>query len=204
MPRCQIHVPGESAFFRKIPETFPVGGEVFQISASDRQLAELAPIGNNNDHGFFALVEIDSERMGVLLASPLDDVVDSLQRNGVMKFKFICHGPDTVEPVSLLLTVYVEDVNDNVPTFINTPYTAKVEELTPPGIAILNGIVAIDNDKSNTPNSDVIYTIVDGNERGMFQLKSSQSASLILNKPLDYDAGDREFNLRIRAKVKEF
>ena len=100
--------------------------------------------------------------------------------------------------------MYVEDVNDNVPTFINTPYSVKVEELTPPGIAILNGIVAIDNDKANTPNSDVIYTIVDGNERGIFQLKSSQSASLILNKPLDYDAGDREFNLRIRAKVKEF
>lgn len=33
----------------------------------------------------------------------------------------------------LSVTVYIEDVNDNVPTFIDTPYEVTVDELTPTG-----------------------------------------------------------------------
>lgn len=31
------------------------------------------------------------------------------------------------------MTVYIEDVNDNVPTFLDTPYEVTVDELTPTG-----------------------------------------------------------------------
>lgn len=97
------------------------------------------------------------------------------------------------------VTVYVEDINDHAPRFLDVPYHTTVDELTPVGLTLFRGIHAVDRDKPNTPNSDVHYAIVGGNEGGWFTLESSHRASLILNKPLDYDAGDKEFVLTIMA-----
>ncbi|KMQ96809.1 cadherin-89d-like isoform x4 protein [Lasius niger] len=66
-------------------------------------------------------------------------------------------------------------------------------------VTIFRGIHALDGDKPNTPNSDVYYAIVKGNEQGKFSLESGHRTALILRKPVDYDSGDREFNLIITA-----
>lgn len=68
-------------------------------------------------------------------------------------------------------------------------------------MTIFRGIHAVDGDKPNTPNSDVHYAIVKGNERGKFSLESGHRTALILRKPVDYDNGDREFTLVIAATV---
>lgn len=68
-------------------------------------------------------------------------------------------------------------------------------------MTIFRGIHALDSDKPNTPNSDVYYVIVKGNEQGKFSLESGHRTALILRKPLDYDSGDREFTLVITATV---
>lgn len=68
-------------------------------------------------------------------------------------------------------------------------------------MTIFRGINAFDGDKPNTPNSDVHYAIVKGNEEGKFSLESGHRTALILRKPLDYDAGDRLFSLIITATV---
>jgi hypothetical protein len=69
-------------------------------------------------------------------------------------------------------------------------------------LTIFRGIRATDRDKPNTPNSDVQYAVVAGNERGKFSLDSSHQAFLTLKRPLDYDTGDREFLLTITAAVR--
>lgn len=68
-------------------------------------------------------------------------------------------------------------------------------------MTIFRGIHAVDGDKPNTPNSDVHYAIVKGNEQGKFSLESGHRTALILRKPVDYDNGDREFTLVIAATV---
>lgn len=73
-----------------------------------------------------------------------------------------------------------------------------------PGSTIFNDILARDNDKPNTPNSDVHYSIIGGNERGKFSLEDTNPASLLLRNPLDYDAGDTHFVLTILASVGNF
>lgn len=72
------------------------------------------------------------------------------------------------------------------------------------GSTIFSDILAKDNDKVNTPNSDVHYSIVGGNERGKFSLEDNNPASLLLRNPLDYDAGDTDFLLTILASVRNF
>lgn len=66
---------------------------------------------------------------------------------------------------------------------------------------IFRGILAVDDDKPNTPNSDVQYSIVGGNERGRFSLNSSHKPILQIKKSLDFDTGDREFDLIVQATV---
>lgn len=68
-------------------------------------------------------------------------------------------------------------------------------------MTIFRGIQATDRDKPNTPNSDVQYSLTAGDTQGRFALENSHRALLIVKKPLDYDSGDREFQLTITATV---
>lgn len=97
------------------------------------------------------------------------------------------------------VTVYVEDVNDHAPYFLDVPYHVTVDELTPVGLTLFQGIHAVDRDKPNTPNSDIHYSIVGGNHEGRFALENSHRAALVLKKSLDYDSGNREYTLKIMA-----
>ncbi|GFU71945.1 cadherin-89D [Trichonephila clavipes] len=99
----------------------------------------------------------------------------------------------------LPVTVYIQDINDHAPEFQNTPYYLEVDELTPVGLTVFRGLHAIDKDKPNTPNSDVTYSIVGGNENNSFALSDPIEGILVVNKPLDYDYGSREFKLLIQA-----
>jgi len=72
------------------------------------------------------------------------------------------------------------------------------------GLTIFRGIHAVDRDKPNTPNSDVQYSLLSGgDDHGHFALESSHRAALVLKAPLDFDAGDTEFNLTVVASVSK-
>lgn len=92
-------------------------------------------------------------------------------------------------------------MNNHSPQFVNTPYHVMVDELTPVGLNIFRGIRAVDLDKANTPNSDIKYSIIDGNEKGKFTLENGHNPGLLVHKALDYDTGDHEFQLVIQAAV---
>jgi Cadherin domain. len=69
-------------------------------------------------------------------------------------------------------------------------------------LTIFKGIQAVDKDKPNTPNSDVQYSIIGGNDKGKFTLENNNhKAALVLKKPLDYEAGDTQFLLVLLATV---
>ena len=70
------------------------------------------------------------------------------------------------------------------------------------GTKILCGIHAIDKDKPSTLNSDVYYTITDGNEEKKFTLENGDNGTCItLSKNLDYDKGERQFIITVAAMV---
>ena len=56
----------------------------------------------------------------------------------------------------------------------------------------------------NTPNSHVTYSIVSGNEDKKFSIEGSGKAVVVLRKKLDFEAGDRLFNLTVLAQVPYF
>ena len=72
-------------------------------------------------------------------------------------------------------------------------------------LVISNDFFFSDRDKPNTANSEVTYSIIGGNEQRKFSVEatSSKKAVIVLRKDLDYDSGDKLFNLTIRAEVRK-
>ncbi|XP_008554394.1 cadherin-89D isoform X3 [Microplitis demolitor] len=199
---CQFYPLGEYLKFVRVPENFPLGAEVLSLEIHPRSHLTIMPIDKDEDARYFAYKDINATHISVILAQSLEELVDSEIPRNLLKFRFVCDysdGANSLTSSHLSVTVYVEDINDHAPQFIGTPYHVFVDEFTPPGMTIFRGINAFDGDKPNTPNSDVHYAIVKGNEEGKFSLESGHRTALILRKPLDYDAGDRLFSLIITA-----
>ncbi|XP_066256989.1 cadherin-89D isoform X1 [Euwallacea similis] len=198
---CQFYPPGEYLRFVRVPENLKIGDEVLRVEVYPRNDLSLLPVDKNEDVNYFTYRDLNRTTVAVLLAKSLEDLVDSNTPRNVLKFKLSCDyhdGEDTITS-SLSITVYVEDINDHAPTFLGAPYQVEVDELFPVGLTLFRGIRAIDRDKPNTPNSDVQFAIVAGNERGKFALESSHQPDVILRRTLDFDAGDRDFVLTITA-----
>ncbi|KAJ8919177.1 hypothetical protein NQ315_012163 [Exocentrus adspersus] len=199
--RCQFYPQGEYLRFVRVPENLKVGEEVLKIDVYPRNNLNLQPVDKDEDVHYFTYRDLNRTTVSLLLAKSLEDLVDNDNPRNVLKFKVSCDyddGEDTITS-SLSVTVYVEDINDHAPIFEGAPYNIAVDELTPVGLTIFRGIRATDHDKPNTPNSDVQYAIIAGNERGKFALESSHQAFLILRRSLDYDTGDRDFLLTVTA-----
>ncbi|GLH03452.1 Cadherin-89D [Gryllus bimaculatus] len=183
---CQFYPAGEYLRFVRVPENVPVGGEVLQVEVHPRRNLTLQPVDKAEDARFFTVQAVNSNVVSVLLARPLEALVDSENPQNVLKFRLVCDyndDEDTQISSYLSVTVYVEDINDHAPEFVDAPYHVTVDELTPTGLTIFRGIHAVDRDKPNTPNSDVQYTIVSGNEEGKFGLESSHRAALDRGSP---------------------
>ncbi|KAM3959946.1 LOW QUALITY PROTEIN: cadherin 89D [Aphomia sociella] len=198
---CNFYPAGEYLKFVRIPENLKVGDEVLQVEVHPRKNLSLQPVDKEDDAHYFTYRDVNRTHVSVVLAQSLNSMVDSDTPQNVMKFRLGCDfdsGDDLISAY-LSVTVYVEDVNDNSPKFIDLPYKVTVDELTPAGLTIFKGIRAFDRDKPNTPNSDIQYSITDGNTDDHFALESSHKPALILKKQLDYDTGDREFKITVTA-----
>uniref|UniRef100_A0A182SHC2 Cadherin domain-containing protein n=1 Tax=Anopheles maculatus TaxID=74869 RepID=A0A182SHC2_9DIPT len=105
--------------------------------------------------------------------------------------------PDATLSTVVRVIVTVEDANDNAPEFQPGTYEATIGELVPIKHSIAK-LSALDADQSGSPSSEVIYQIISGNDSGMFSI-DLVSGLLYTNKYLDYDHGQTQYNLVIRA-----
>ncbi|XP_037944011.1 cadherin-89D-like, partial [Teleopsis dalmanni] len=202
-----IAAESEGVRFIRLREDAEVGKEILILNAYPRTKIALMGSEGSGDHKYFGLQEINATTIGIMLSHSLEDLVDSEVPKNLLKFRVLCAGKgEKLEEGSYLsITVYIEDVNDNVPEFLNTPYTININENTPIGTVIFEGIQAIDHDKPNTPNSDVHFSIstvadqlsADGSP--YFALKGPHRPLLVLKKELDFDYGIRSFKLPLFA-----
>ncbi|XP_068626137.1 cadherin-89D [Battus philenor] len=198
---CNFYPVGEYLKFVRIPENLEVGDEVLQVEVHPRKNLVLQAVDKEEDAQLFTYRDVNRTHVSVVLAQSVDHLVDSDSPQNVVKFRLGCDfdtGDDLISAY-LSVTVYIEDINDNAPRFQDLPYRVTVDELTPVGLTIFKSIRAFDRDKPNTPNSDVQYSITGGDPEGRFSLEGSHKPGLVLAKPLDYDAGDREFLITVTA-----
>lgn len=88
-------------------------------------------------------------------------------------------------PLSSTATVMISvlDTNDNPPIFHNLEYHISVKEHHPLNMEVIK-ISAFDYDSGD--NADIVYSIVSGNDEGIFTV-DSQNGTVTLVKPLDYE-----------------
>lgn len=99
------------------------------------------------------------------------------------------------EPV--MVTIIVEDVNDNYPRFLEEPYEVSIKEDAPRGttVAILR---AKDDDLPDSPAATLVYDITSGNDGGLFRVEKTTGAVLV-NSTLDCDLEPEVYNLVMMA-----
>ncbi|XP_050427900.1 cadherin-89D [Adelges cooleyi] len=199
---CQFYPIDNHHRIVRLLETAAVGSEVTQIEVHPRRSLSLQPVENNDDVAFFKFRTINRTTISLRLARSLGDLVDRPNPIDKIKVKLVCGVDDTSASASVMITVEIEDVNDNNPFFIGAPYNAEVSESIPIGTTIVKNIRALDADKPSTPNSDVRYLIAASKSQAKFSLvmDADGSAAIILKESLNYDSGDDRFLLDIFAK----
>lgn len=172
-----------------------------------RNSVVLKGMERSGDQSYFRLRELNSTTIQVLLDKSLEDLVDRDTPQNLLKFKILCSSANSrneEQSSFMTVTVYIEDINDHFPAFLNMPYEVEVDELIPVGSTVFQNIVAFDRDKPNTPNSDIQYSLgaQDATTAGFFALESPHRPSVVLRKALDFDEGIRKFELQIIASVR--
>lgn len=196
----------EGVRFIRVREDMNVGSDILTLRAYPRDSIKIKGVDRSSDYKFFKLLEINNTFVQVLLDKTLDDLVDRDVPQNLLKFKIECSSRDgrNEEASSLVITVYIEDINDHFPKFKNLPYKINVDESTPVGSTVFQGISAFDRDKPNTPNSDVQYSmgLQDYGPGGpYFSLESPHRPAVVLRRPLDFDEGIQQFLIPIIASV---
>ncbi|XP_037884780.1 cadherin-89D [Glossina fuscipes] len=202
-----VSAESEGVRFIRLREDAPIGREILALKAFPRSKVSLLSTENNGDHKYFAISEINNTTIVISLIRSIEDLVDRDVPKNLLKFRIVCtaRNEKLEEGSYLSVTVYIEDVNDNKPEFLNVPYIVDIEENTMSGTIIFEGIQAFDRDKPNTPNSEVHFSMstvpeqlsADGSP--YFSLKSPHKPLLILKKELDFDNGIRLFKLPLFA-----
>ncbi|XP_021693940.1 cadherin-89D isoform X1 [Aedes aegypti] len=205
--KSNLRTKSDGVQFLRLKEDFPVGGEIVSLYAYPRNSILIARTENSSDGEYFRLKEVNSTAVSVILNRSLDQLVDSDNPQSILKFSVFCSGTTMAmkqdnQSSFFTITVYVEDINDNDPEFINLPYAITLDESTPIETVVFNRIKAIDRDKPNTPNSDIEYAIAPKQLKSgdfPFRLESSQKPKLILQRPLDYDTGLHSMSVLVIA-----
>ncbi|XP_053686645.1 cadherin-89D-like [Sabethes cyaneus] len=203
--KSNLRTKSDGVQFLRLKEDFPVGGEIVSLYAYPRNSILIARTENSSDSEYFRLKEVNSTVVSVILNRSLDDLVDSDNPQSILKFSVFCSGTAIKQDNQssfFTITVYIEDINDNDPEFINLPYAITLDESTPIETVVFNRIKAIDRDKPNTPNSDIEYAIAPKQLKSgdfPFRLESSKRPKLILQRPLDFDSGQRSLSVLVIA-----
>lgn len=208
---CQIinrtphFIPSSGDMSRfSLPENTPVGSVVYQLRGVD-------PEGSKLRYSISGPVfSVDRDTGVVRLRQSLDrelqdsvEVIISITDEGVLGTE-----PNTV---SLRREIPIRDFNDNAPTFIGRPYSAKMSESTKPGaiVKITPDIIVTDLDEGM--NADVkLSCYLDPTKENddiceVFEVKTEKiaqgkySASIVLKKTLDFETRP-SYILSIQAK----
>ncbi|XP_063075464.1 protocadherin Fat 1a isoform X1 [Engraulis encrasicolus] len=174
-------------------ESTAIGTEIIRVEAKDKDLGDngLVRYSILADTSQFAI----DEETGVV------SVKKSLDRETHPSFtlRIAAHDQASSEPQlvsTVLLRIFLEDVNDNPPKFIPPNYRVKVREDLPIGTVIM-WLEAHDPDLG--PSGQVRYSLVDNGE-GKFEVDKLSGAVRIVQN-LDYEK-KQVYSFTARAKDK--
>ena len=146
---------GQNFYHGSIPEDAPLSAPVLNVSTSDLDYME-------NATAVFTFLSDDNNTVfDIDRTSGQLFVVGSLDFEITREYSFVVvamdSGPITTRLSSEVnVTITVTDVNDNIPTFLNSSYTTSVREDAPP----LSSLIVLEaSDEDSAVNAEISYSL---------------------------------------------
>ncbi|XP_041643191.1 cadherin-8 isoform X1 [Cheilinus undulatus] len=189
----------EGPYRASVPEMSAVGTPVTRVTATDAD----DPVYGNSAKLVYSILEgqpyfsIDPNSATIKVA------LHGMDREMREEYLVVIQAKDMGGHMGGLsgtttVTVTLTDINDNPPKFSKSLYEFVISEDLP--IGKMGGKVKA-NDRDIGENSKSTYSIVEGDEQGMFEIitdTQAQEGILRLKKPLDYES-KRAFTLKVEA-----
>lgn len=204
----RVHILNDNqqrnAFFQtqyraRVAEDAQIGTKVLNLVSNvedKRSLAQginLEIIAGNTDKIFDILLP----DLAIILVKPLDrETKESYHLELLMTEKELT-ASNVNENSTITVTVTVDDVNDNTPKFISKIYKAIINESVPLR-HVVGRVECIDMDAPNSENSEIVYSIISGNDNQLFTIDLI-SGQISVNNRLDYDTHPSPYSLVIQA-----
>lgn len=170
-----VFISSNTEFF--VAEDAPIGAEVALIQATDADVGEYGKItyllDTSSTQGKF---KIDKDTGSISVASPLDRETTSTYSLVVQALDNYNYGFATGESRKAFkqITVRVTDVNDETPVFVKQEVCATVTEFHRIRDTVFM-VSASDLDDPASPNGKLQFSIVGGNEEGLFGIENQDS-----------------------------
>lgn len=157
-----------------------------QVMATDR---DEDMITYSEHSGFQEMFTLNSTT-GVITTLPGIDLDFETQQMYILTVE----ATDGIFTSSATVTVAVEDVNDNAPSFVNAQYSATIPESSAPGSSILQ-VKAEDRDSGS--NAAIVYSISDLG--GMFGI-GPETGVVTLEQEVDFEVNSGPFVITVVAE----
>ncbi|XP_050299893.1 cadherin-23 isoform X2 [Anthonomus grandis grandis] len=180
----------------RVPENATVGSSLVQIIATDEDTGLNGAVR-------YRLKSDPAGHWKTFNLQPVSGILElrlPLNRKKQKIYDIRIEAYDLGNPTSLSsdldLTVYVRDINDYQPQFMQDEFVVEFTENKQPGLEIKKLPDTIDRDEfdyTSTP-SPICYFLVGGNENGLFNLHPLEH-TLQITKPLDREEMDKHLLL---------
>ncbi|EDO34817.1 predicted protein [Nematostella vectensis] len=183
----------ETQYVGRLPENQPTGTGVLTVRAVDNENDQITYQLSGED-GRFKINSVTGE-----ITSNVNIDREKLPGSNLLEFKAIAYdakGAGYDYRVDVPVRVQIEDVNDNTPVFINTPYSISVKENT----LGTTGFAVKATDADQGQNALIKYSITGGNEANMFKIGAYEGTISVFpdSGVLDYEKY-KSFNLTVSA-----
>ncbi|KAM9816185.1 neural-cadherin-like isoform 2-T2 [Syngnathus typhle] len=183
-----------SIYEASVTEGAQIGTSVLQVSAHDKDLGHNGEItysllsDSSGDHLLFQI----EPKLGIIYT---ESIFDREARGSYLLEVQSLDGQESARPGknnqpnsdAAYVRVFISDVNDNKPAFVQRLYEVAVDEDADVGLAVVT-ISANDDDEG--ANAKLRYQITSGNKGGVFDIEP-EVGTIFIAQPLDYEQQKR-------------
>ncbi|XP_074527695.1 protocadherin-16 isoform X1 [Halichoeres trimaculatus] len=172
----------------RIPENMLIGTEITLVTGNDVDSSPALSYSLQLDPTALGKFGIHRYSGGVSLTAPLDFEEKTW-------YTVTVRATDSQHQTEANITILVEDVNDNAPTFTHDLYQVTLPEHTPPGSAIVT-VTATDRDSGE--NGKITYRVMSSTQGGFYI--DPNNGTLFINHRAEFDPERPSVSVVIEAR----
>ncbi|KAM4619841.1 protocadherin-16 [Polymixia lowei] len=172
----------------RIPENTLIGTEITLVTGNDVDSSPALSYTLQLDPSALGRFGIHRFSGGLSLTAPLDFEEKTW-------YTLTVRATDSQHQTEANITILVEDINDNTPTFTQDLYQVMLPEHTPPGSPVVT-VTATDRDSGE--NGKVTYRVMSSTQEGFYIDPSN--GTLFINQRAEFDPERPSVNIVIEAR----